>query len=315
MSEFLVKPFQGNDFEWDEFVARSHKSTFMHTRNFLNYHKNRYDDHSVMVYKDDNLVAIFPAAKYGEFTIVSHIGATYGGLVYDERIYGNVTVSILLEIRKYYFGLGFTEIIYKVTPSLYHSVGDDDDIYALFRLGASLERVDINAYIDISNRLRVSNQRKRNFKKALKNGISLHVGFDNILEFYEILSTNLESKYDSRPVHSVSELKDLNQRFPGNLELQVIKNTRGQVISGVLFFNINNVKHAQYIASSSIGYELGGLDYLFETVIASFGESNQRFLAFGTSNEDNGRVLNQTLYRFKRQFGSASVSHLFFKIT
>lgn len=302
---------------WDSFVAKSHKATFQHSRTFLNYHRERFIDRSVIVYEGNKLLAIFPAAEspHHPEQIVSHIGSTYGGLIYDASVYGTNTIEILQCIVNFYQGNGYKEIVYKTTPSIYHSAIDEDDVYALFRLNARLDRVDINAVIDKYARLKVSSQRKRSYKKAVKASLTVQEGFENIDAFYKILLSNLESKHGAKPVHTIDELKELKQLFPNDISLWSVVSTEGQVISGVLFFFINQTMHAQYITSSSNGYDLGALDFLFESAL-SFIENQEklRYLAFGTSNVEQGKVLNKTLYRFKRQFGAGSVAHQFYSL-
>ncbi|RYU44051.1 GNAT family N-acetyltransferase [Aliivibrio finisterrensis] len=302
---------------WDSFVAKSHKATFQHSRTFLNYHRDRFIDRSVIVYDGNKLLAIFPAAEtpYNSEQVVSHIGSTYGGLICDASVYGNNTIEILQAIVNFYQDNGYKEIVYKATPSIYHSTTDEDEVYALFRLNARLNRVDINAVVDKYARLKVSSQRKRSYKKAIKASLTVQEGFENIEAFYSILLSNLESKHGAKPVHTIDELKELKQLFPNDIYLWSVITTEGQVIAGVLFFFINQTMHAQYITSSPNGYDLGALDFLFESAL-SFIEPQEklRYFAFGTSNEEQGKILNQTLYRFKRQFGAGSVAHQFYSL-
>jgi hypothetical protein len=317
MSELTITYFSGQGAEWDRFVAQSHKATFQHTRAFLSYHGDRFVDRSVVVHEGNKLIAVFPAAEAPNDSkqVISHIGATYGGLVYDVSIYGDKSIEILKAIVGFYHDNGYREVVYKCTPSIYHATGDEDEVYALFRLNAQLNRVDINAVVDKYARLKVSSQRKRNYKKAVKASLRVHKGFENLDAFYDVLLSNLESKHGAKPVHNVVELKELKQRFPEKLSLWSVVNSNGEVIAGVLFFYINQTMHAQYIASSTEGYSLGALDYLFESALEFIETQSQlRYLAFGTSNEEQGKVLNQTLYRFKRQFGSGSISHKYYTL-
>ena len=73
---------------WEEFCERSQQDTFLVTRRFLNYHKDRFSDKSLLIYSKDQLVALFPASEFGEHhkSIVSHPGITFGGLIHDGRI-------------------------------------------------------------------------------------------------------------------------------------------------------------------------------------------------------------------------------------
>jgi len=307
---------ESDEILWDNFVRSSHKGTFQHSRKFLNYHKLRFVDRSIVIRNQKEIIGVFPAAEHPEkpSMIVSHIGATYGGIIVKGGIFGEELIFILDEIKKFYKGEGYTDLLYKVTPSLYHSTMDEDEIYALFRVGGRLSRVDISAYVDINNRLKVSNQRKRSLKKSIQNKLSVESGSDNLGEFYTILEENLSTRYNAKPVHTIHELNFLDRIFANEIELLVAKDEMGSVISGVLFFNVGPVSHAQYIASSPSGYEKGGLDCIFEYQLANLLMRNKTYLSFGTSNVEEGTVLNQSLYRFKRQFGSGSVAHAFYEL-
>ncbi|HLT33915.1 MAG TPA: hypothetical protein VKZ98_09005, partial [Aquaticitalea sp.] len=50
----------------------------------MDYHQDRFEDFSLMVFKKDKLKAIFPANKTKD-AVCSHQGLTYGGLVLLEN--------------------------------------------------------------------------------------------------------------------------------------------------------------------------------------------------------------------------------------
>src|SRR2546423_15660713 len=64
---------------WDEFVAKAKNSTFLFRRDYMEYHADSFSDHSLMLYEGSKLVAVLPANLYGDGTLVSHQGLTYGG--------------------------------------------------------------------------------------------------------------------------------------------------------------------------------------------------------------------------------------------
>ena len=89
---------------WEEFCERSQQDTFLVTRRFLNYHKDRFSDKSLLIYSKDQLVALFPASEFGEHnkSIVSHPGITFGGLIHDGRIRGADFEAIYSGLAGYY---------------------------------------------------------------------------------------------------------------------------------------------------------------------------------------------------------------------
>ena len=66
---------------WDEFVARSRNATFLHYRDYMDYHSDRFHDHSLIFLSDKGkIVALLPANAAGE-ALYSHQGLTYGGML------------------------------------------------------------------------------------------------------------------------------------------------------------------------------------------------------------------------------------------
>ena len=67
--DLTIKPYDSNfETAWDNFVLKeSVNGTFLHTRNFLNYHpEGRFEDCSLMVMNGTNIVAVIPACKIVE---------------------------------------------------------------------------------------------------------------------------------------------------------------------------------------------------------------------------------------------------------
>ena len=48
---------------WDEFVRLSKNGTFLHKRAYMEYHADRFEDHSLLFYKEEELLAILPATS------------------------------------------------------------------------------------------------------------------------------------------------------------------------------------------------------------------------------------------------------------
>ena len=46
--------------DWNKFIDISKNSTFLFKRDFMDYHSDKFKDHSLLVYKNSELVALFP---------------------------------------------------------------------------------------------------------------------------------------------------------------------------------------------------------------------------------------------------------------
>ena len=300
---------------WESLCETALQATFLHKRAFLSYHGDRFSDRSLLIEQEGNTLGLFPAAQHprDDACIVSHPGITYGGVLHDGRLTGSRMIEALERILDHYANLGYRKLVYKVVPSIYHHSPAQDDLYALFRLGAVRVRCDLSSSIELCARLPVSSRRRRGLNKARKAGIRVESGVQFIADFWKVVVENLESKHQSSPVHSLAEIELLCRRFPQNIDC-VCALHNDQVVAGVLLFKTSTVTHAQYIASSSIGYASSALDAVFDVCIAESQGADMRWFDFGISNEQGGRYLNDGLYGYKKGFGSGGVVHEFYEL-
>lgn len=311
-----VRPYCTTDADaWDDFCAVALQSTLLHTRRFLSYHGNRFTDRSLIIEDENKCVGLFPAAlNPGDATcVVSHPGITYGGVLHQGSLRGERMVAALAEICRHYRAQGQQKLTYKAVPSFYHRAPAQDDLYALFRLGAVRHRCDLSCTIDLQHRLSVSERRRRGLKKARKTGVEIVEGRLHLPALWGVLNENLSSKHGVKPVHSPEEIELLAGKFPDHIRC-VCALLSGQVVAGTLLFITPTAHHAQYIASSEIGYQISALDLVFEYAIEAAVDQCARWFDFGISNEKQGKVLNGGLYRFKSEFGGGGVVHEFYEL-
>jgi len=295
---------------WDDCCQTAYMSTFIHTRGFLSYHGDRFKDMSLLIEQKGELVGVFPAAQDLDdpSMIVSHPGLTYGGILHNGFLRGGKMLNALSQICSYYYSTGYRLLQYKVVPGIYHQVPADDDIYALSRLGARRERCELSSTIDFSNRLKISQRRQRGLKKAKNNQFEIRTGVEYAASIWKVLRENLKRKHGVEPVHTIDEIVLLHERFPKEIKFYAGL-LNGSVETGIVIFESANVSHVQYSASSKKGYELSGLDYLYNYCINESCVQGKRFFDFGISTEEQGRFLNEGLYEFKKEFGAGSVIH------
>src|ERR687886_786429 len=70
---------------WDTFVRDSKNGTFLFLRDYMEYHHERFEDCSLVVWWAGEPVALLPANMDGT-TVWSHQGLTYGGFVTSARM-------------------------------------------------------------------------------------------------------------------------------------------------------------------------------------------------------------------------------------
>ena len=302
---------------WNEFVKQSRQGTFLFDRNYMDYHQDRFHDHSLMIYYKDKLYALLPAnevvsASNNEIPqkeLVSHQGLTYGGLLTCNKMTAELTCETFEAIGNYLKQEGFSKLTYKAIPWIYHKIPSEEDLYALIHVGkASLSTREISTTILLQNKLRFSEQRRRGVNKAKKNSLIIRQSSqEDVFAFWNILNNNLQQKYHTRPVHSNEELQLLMSRFPENIiGYSVLKDE--EVIAGTIIFITPQVIHTQYIGASEKGKEEGSLDLLFDYLINQ-KKWNTPYFDFGKSTEDRGNYLNTNLIHQKEGFGGRGVAY------
>ena len=282
---------------WNDFVANAKNSTFKHNRNYMDYHSDRFVDFSLMAYNSGKLVAVLPANISGT-VLYSHQGLTYGGwLTPVKHFTANTMMEVFASMRDFLKSQGITKLVYKAVPHIFHRYPAEEDLYALFRFGARLTVVNISSTIDYSvDSLPFDRRSRRNCDKAKAAGIEVRQS-DDYAAFWNILSSNLQSKYGVAPVHTLDEMLLLKARFPKEISLWM--SYRGETpLAGVVMFDHGSTVHAQYSSANAEGLECGALSYLFATLIKDI-YSDRRYYDFGISNEDGGQFLNEKLIEMK----------------
>jgi Acetyltransferase (GNAT) domain len=297
--------------DWDELVARSVNGTFLHSRRFLAYHADRFRDCSLLITDARRrVVGVFPAAAdpADPRMVTSHPGLTYGGLVHDGSLSGGSMVRVLGEMAGYYRSVGFTRLRYKAVPYIYHSAPAADDVYGLFRLGARRDGCDLAAVIDLARRGEIRADRRRARRRAEDAGVRVERGWQNAVEFWQILEANLAGRHGAAPTHSLAQIQDLHERFPDEVLLVAAK-SGAALLGGCVFLATSVVLQGQYLAASSQGRAVHATDPAIENGIQLARERGCRYVSFGTSTYDRGARLNESQYDFKSSFGARGVVH------
>ena len=295
---------------WDDFVERSKNGTFMLTRKFISYHGDRFKDASLLVYKKEKLIAVFPANSC-EQTIYSHQGLSYGGLVLPNHIKLSDTLAAFRELLKYYSHKGFLNLIIKQTPALYHLQPSEEVEYALFVTQAELYRRDAAICLRPSY-FKPNENRRRKIKSANSHDFQI-LETENMEPFWnEVLIPNLQINHGGTPVHSLQEIQFLKDTFPEHIKQYDIYEG-DKILGGTTLFNTQKTSLAQYISATPYGKSMDALSALFAYIIEEKSILFD-FFSFGHSNEDNGRVLNHTLSYWKESFGASTLTHDFYKV-
>ena len=301
----IVRYSASQKVEWNQFVAMSKNGTFLFDRNYMDYHSDRFKDHSLMFYKKGKLYALLPANEK-DHVLYSHQGLTYGGLLMAVKTKAEEVLQIFSELNAYYKSEGVHRIIYKAIPNIYHKWPAEEDLYAITSIcQARLTMRDISSTIILNKPIPFTESRKSGIRKALQAGIEISES-DDIDAFWNILQANLHHKYGINPVHSVEELKLLKSRFPHQIRL-FMATLDGRPLGGTALFITPTVVHTQYISANEEGKQKGALDLLFREMLKK--DWNVDFFDFGKSTSKESCELNRKLIFQKEGFGGRGVCY------
>jgi hypothetical protein len=291
-------------------VARSKNGTFLFDRGYMDYHADRFEDHSLVASLDGEPVALLPANRDGA-TLVSHAGLTYGGFVVDQRMTTPRMLEIFDAAVAFARRSGFESILYKCVPHIYHRQPAEEDEYALFRLDAQRWRADVSSTIWLPEPLPPSSARRRWVKKAEKANLQIVKSHD-FERYFDLVARTLQSRYDTRPVHTAAEMKRLAERFGDNIALYCAHREE-QLLAGAIVYDCGPCVHAQYLANEEEGRALGALDLVLHTLITRV-YADRRWFDLGRSTEQVGRYLNEGLIRFKEMLGARATVYNTYRV-
>ena len=291
---------------WDDFVHRSKNGTFLFERDYMDYHRDRFEDYSLVIADDDGRASALLPANIREGSVVSHGGLTYGGFVTDEQMKLPKMLAVFEATLRFLQEKSVKRLVYKTVPHIYHRAAAAEDLCALFLGNASLARRGVLAVVQNAHRLPIQERRRRGARKATKNRVAVRQSAD-FDTYWEILTERLRQAYDTRPVHDVNEIRSLRQRFPDNIKLFAAYREQ-TMLAGVIIYESPTVAHAQYIAGNEESRDLGALDLIFEELLTKY-YSTKPFFDFGTSDEKEGRLVNRGLIDQKEGYGARVVAH------
>jgi hypothetical protein len=296
--------------EWDTFISESKNGLFLFYRDYMEYHARRFTDYSLMFHDGNRLLAVFPANIDGNL-VVSHGGLTFGGFITGSRMKVPLMLDFFEKLRRYLKDNSVKKLVYKCIPYIYHQLPAEEDRYALFRIGAKLCRRDVTATVAMEEKLKFQELRLRGINKGLSSGVAVKE-IEDFDSYWTVLQHNLKTKYDTVPVHTVEEIKYLHSKFPENIKLFCAFQDEA-ILAGVVIYESSNVAHAQYIASSDEGHEVGALDVVFSYLLNEYYRG-KKYFDFGISTEKDGMYLNEGLINYKEGFGARAVVHDFYEV-
>lgn len=291
---------------WDRYVAKARNATFLFYRGYMDYHADRFQDHSLLFFVGNHLHSILPANIVGD-TLYSHQGLTYGGLVMSIDVTAADVIQLFRELNDWLRQTGIRRVVYKPVPWVYHQHSSEEDLYPLFWIcQARVVSRDIGTVIFMQQHLRWRKDRRRHLKVAHEQNIVVKRD-NNFRAFWPVLEGNLSSRHRVKPVHTVEEMELLYSRFPQNI-VQYNAYQGDEVLAGLTFYLSPQVLHGQYCSSTPKGKQIGAVDAIYEKAMYE-DYPDYTYLDFGRSTEGDGSVINNGLIAQKEGFGGRAICY------
>ena len=300
---------------WDTFVRESKNGTFLFFRDYMEYHRHRFPDHSLFFFdQKERLVALLPATENidanGKKTLASHAGLTYGGLLLSPSTMAPDVLDIFGCLQHYASDNGFHRIVYKPVPTIYHRLPAEDDRFALFRIGASRSVCNLSSAVALKSACASITERRRKRGMTKAAGLGYHIAEGELSRFWPIMTDNLRQRYGAVPVHTLAEMQSLQASFPSEIRCFIAEDAAGEPQAGAVLFVSAQTVHVQYGHATPQGKQDGALDLLYLSLIEHYRQvPGCLYFDFGTSNEQQGQVLNENLIRQKQGFGAHGVAY------
>ena len=107
---FEIRKYNDADKEvWNAYVEHARNATFLLNRSYMDYHSDRFHDHSLMIFHNNKLYALLPANEDGD-VFYSHQGLTYAGLLTTGHASAENICQVFVAINTYLKQAGFREV-------------------------------------------------------------------------------------------------------------------------------------------------------------------------------------------------------------
>ena len=285
---------------WNTFVTEAKNGTFLFYRDFMEYHEDRFQDFSLMVFKEEELLALFPANKVGN-ELFSHQGLTFGSLILSFDIFEHEVFAIIDAIKKYLKENYFTSLTVKLIPEFYFKQAAKELETYFYESNALVEKEHLVFAIDYSKPISIHKTKTKRFRNNKYDFVIEETSSFDIF-WNQVLIPRLKTRHNAKPVHSLNEINLLGSRFPEAIK-QFNIYLDNEILAGVTIFENETVVKSQYGATTEKGEKTRALDYLFLHLIFMYQKKGKQYFSMGTATENNTLGYNPGLKRQKEELG------------
>lgn len=277
----------------------------------MEYHKDRFEDHSLILFKKEKPIALFPA-NLRENVWYSHQGLTFGSFILSKKNGAHEVNQLLLLVKEYAQTKGFTAIILKMIPVIYHEENAVELNYFAKKQGNLID-MNLVLAIDYTKPLKIHKTKRKHYEKNKNIGFEIEETSNFKAFWNEVLQPKLQEKYKATPVHSLAEITKLQAQFPSNIIQYNIK-LDGEILAGISIFKHKKVVKSQYGATTPKGESLRALEYLFMYLIEKFRAEEMHYFSMGTVDAAIEIGYNAGLLKQKEELGCVCFTQEIYKI-
>lgn len=266
----------------------------------MEYHGNRFQDASLVIFRKDIPVAVFPAESNAH-SVYAHRGLTYAGWIVKKGLNTDHLKEILGSTLEYLKSQGYENLYIKPVPDFFCHADQSGLTQTLLEFLP--ETVSQRTFHTTTLPFTFRDRGKRWGARRAKFHQIVTGPSENYADFWnQLLIPNLQERYQSGPVHTLEEILLLKSRFPENIQLRLAFRA-GELLGGTVLFLDQNIVHTQYIASSPKGRKLRALDLLFAGILEEFN-ATKKYLSLGTSLDSSSELPIPGLVTWKESLGA-----------
>ncbi|HPA20003.1 MAG TPA: GNAT family N-acetyltransferase [Verrucomicrobiae bacterium] len=287
---------------WDNLVGDARNAHFFFRRDYLDYHGDRIQDHSMVLWRGSRPWAVLPAHRDGD-ALISHGGLSFGGLVVaPEARYADVAGCFDL-LADHMRAEGMARLTYRRAPTPYWRAPGEEDLLELSRRGARRTDVRVGAALAPSGPVAIGRTCRHEVKRAKSLGFEVRP--DPVEGAWPLVVDMLERRHRAAPVHSFEEICLLRDHFPDNILARSVFAGSERLVSAVLFVSPSVLK-MQYFGWRSEASGTGAAE-LMDVSMAEEARRGGRWLDLGTSMEPETGELQARLHATKEDCGARMI--------
>ena len=311
MSKYLIKRidrFKEDDYTiWKKFLGKAYGRTIFHNPDFLSYHKKKFNEHHIGIYKGDQLLGIMPMAIITEGSrqiARSPYGASYGGVIFPSVMSYSNSKAILKSLIEYLEALCINEVIITPAIEICYAIYSDTFLFAMMEEKFTVINSDVTSIVCLSEvdiESKTFSSRARNMqKKARKEGVTV-IENAEVDMFWEVMDKTFK-RHGKSPTHSKEEFKYLNSICPEDIYCDIAVLGK-KPVAGIGYFTLNEYVCMSFYLCNDIDYkESQALSLLVYESIIKAQRMGFKYFDFGTSSVN--MIARENIFLFKESFGA-----------